>query len=1377
MSESVIPAEEDNTPLFSRPELYPVPNKTVLSAETRERAVRILKCTLPALLVKLSSPLDNVDYSMLTDFFLVYRNFMESQKLLKLIQERFVWAVDLRQSAPSSQEKIVSEVVLVRMFVLVRHWLSNYFAGDFVVNAALRRQFLTFINEFFAADKFLDNIIISLKKLWIQNVQLMWEDVGDIIVDNNVVSRDDWLNWKIQDVPTNLSSSSSNVESSGDNGKGKRLSFIALQNINDPVHRNESLLSLLRTKDKITLPQQSQQDAKKQSARIKQRTGSMFLFPENASNGFSVSQNEHILELPAESTPKQDKTSLASDKPNKNQGLVQLSRVNNVSDMIKDLEYPSTPSVDVFIPPTPAKKIEFILQTSYMASDLPDQSKGSGSASLAKGNNKDAHKNNASQKGFLGLLSKWKLNHQRKQTANLAQNPPKVESLIKYVFSISSLDNHPTMLPESYSSKFDILSARTIDEVEYLISVESDLLAKLEAKKLVADTSKAVSSEDGSESYSVIDNLNLYKTVSSIANSVISLSKTLNIKTNKSTTHLLSPSTTALERKNMRNSAPMLRAYNNSRGSMTTALIGLPNVNGNGSPKRLVFHENTRNSPTKKAILVNSLNNIGEYNGGRDSILSVVTYDSAFSEVSATGTVLSKSKGESNIFMGSAPTLKRKVNINDLRKFNFEKSDPADTSDSSPNKIEPEDTSLISTHSDDEEGIDENSITDDKEDIASLITAHEETRSQVNQKIQTNTRIKRPTSGRISITRNYSMASPSSVTSSLPKSPLILGNEVFIERDKALAINQDIITELEENTSYMLSESTEKTTDYRVSAWNDSDSQSISTNQLFSSAQASPQKLMIKETDIIAEGEEHNIATTPLFLNHSTSKLSKTPSIKSINSRGGSGESFDLTSIVSKQNTVQTTTLREKYHLEKQSTNDIFEADLDNMNPENNKYLFSPDLDSADFASPEKNLDNLKQQFIDQPLDEQSLSENDGTDNDGDDDKDNGIDGKKLEDIMNGIDDTTDSNVDPVNLALMKLEGKYSKKKTDTDEKSTSINSDLAREVENFQILQSAALPESARKRQSMFIQRRRNTMIDLDARNSAIDMSSVKEFENTDEQIRNLLNQYKLTDSRLKIDNLEHHIPFILMYDSKSVANQLTLIEKEILSEVDWKDLLNLTMRQELPQFTSWLQLLVQNEDMSGIDLAIARFNLTVDWIISEIVMTQNLRLRRNTIQRFIHIADHCRELQNYNTLMQITLALNSIVVQRFTETWRLIEPGDLLTWETLKSIPSLEKNYSNIRQLLDEADPLSGCIPFIVVYLSDLSLNTEKRTWIVPNEVLNYNKFQTNVQIVKNFIQKMQWSKFYSIDIDHELLSKCVYISSLSHDEINNISHKSPI
>lgn len=1348
MSDGVADVPSSSTasmePLFSRPEYFPVADSTVLSIDMRHGSLKtISKCTLPALIVRLTSPLDNVDYTMFTDFFLVYRKFLTPDQLLDLLEARFQWSVALRET--EEKWKKLAEVVLVRTFVLLRHWLSNYFAQDFVTDTDLRRKFLLFINKYSSVDTFFDNIVISLKRMWIQNVKLMWEDIDTLIQDNNVQSKSDWLSWKIQDYASN-----ENVHSSSSKKRRSKLSFHARQSIHNPILRNESMISLLHSTDKIPLPEHSHYENRLQSMRIKERTGSMLLFPENASNGYTTISNDNAL-LSKSSNVQPKNGNLNNSNNNK---LEHLSRVTHISHMMKDIEYPLTPSVDVVIPPTPAKKIEFILQTSYLASDM--NAGQSHHYSTKRNLNITSTQSTMQQKGIMGLLSKWKLNHQRKSTVNQPQKAPQVENLIKYVFSISSLDNHSNTLINSASSKFDILSARTIDEVEYLISVENELLSKLENRKLSNNIQNE--SDDGDDQdYSVMDNLNLYKTVSSIANSVISLSKTLNGRPHKSTTHLLSPSMSAVERRNLRSSAPMMYSYNNSHYSITNALIGMPNSKELSGPKRLIFHDSKRNSPTKQAILTSNLKDIGEYNGERDSMVSVVTYDSEFSNRPESNNEV---KTTNNVFMDLVPTLKRKDNITDLRKFNFERQESEDNTRS-----------------------DENNE-DGNEDIASLITAYEDSISEVGSLSHVISDVKRPTSGRISISRNSNVLSPVSYRFSLPKSPLILGNQIFQERDNALAENQQLIVQLENATTEILSNQKQDTEKYE-GLDNESDSQSISTNLLFASAHASPEKLITAEENVIVEEFEENI--TPNISTAHPLKLSDTPSIRSIVSHE-SMVILDGDSIENEAETKVSPSLRDKFHLTTADTNDTFDDDMEIINYKDNKYLFSPDNDGGDYASPEKNLDDLKQQFIDQP----SEQESDSFDIDDSENKieltpnsskvvgseeqeitNNEIDEKKLKDIINGVDDSMDGSVDPVDLALMKLEGTYKNSETAKINES-STNSTLAREVQNFEIVQTGTLPDTARKRQSMFIQRRRNTMIEKTARNSIIeDIDSEARLQTTDEQIRDLLNQYQLSDSRLQIDNVGQHISFILMYDSKSVAKQLTLIEREILSELDWKDLLDLNMQEHLPQFTSWLQLLVQNENLSGIDLAIARFNLTVDWIISEIVMTQDIRLRRNTIQRFIHIAEHCRVLQNYNTLMEIVLALNSMIVQQFIETWRLVEPGDLLTWEELKSIPSLEKNYSKIRHLLDDVEPLNGCIPFVVLYLSDLSLNAEKRSWIVPNEVLNYNKFQTNVQIVKNFVQKMQWSKFYNLDVDHELLSKCVYITSLSHDEINQLAN----
>ncbi|KAF9416105.1 hypothetical protein BGZ94_010305, partial [Podila epigama] len=89
---------------------------------------------MAAIVEKLVEKLTNeIDYTFLTDFFLIYRLFITPMDLLKLLIARFQWALTI--NTPQRQ------IVRVRTFVTLRHWLLNYFTHDFMPSKALRQTF------------------------------------------------------------------------------------------------------------------------------------------------------------------------------------------------------------------------------------------------------------------------------------------------------------------------------------------------------------------------------------------------------------------------------------------------------------------------------------------------------------------------------------------------------------------------------------------------------------------------------------------------------------------------------------------------------------------------------------------------------------------------------------------------------------------------------------------------------------------------------------------------------------------------------------------------------------------------------------------------------------------------------------------------------------------------------------------------------------------------------------------------------------------------------------------------------------------------------------------------------------------------------------
>lgn len=85
-----------------------------------------------------------IDPELLADFFLAYRSFLSPYSLCELLVTRFNWAL----AEPSSPEdEAARRIVRVRSFVVIRHWLLNYFIEDFVPDSQLRGLLTSWLNN------------------------------------------------------------------------------------------------------------------------------------------------------------------------------------------------------------------------------------------------------------------------------------------------------------------------------------------------------------------------------------------------------------------------------------------------------------------------------------------------------------------------------------------------------------------------------------------------------------------------------------------------------------------------------------------------------------------------------------------------------------------------------------------------------------------------------------------------------------------------------------------------------------------------------------------------------------------------------------------------------------------------------------------------------------------------------------------------------------------------------------------------------------------------------------------------------------------------------------------------------------------------------
>lgn len=1337
--------------IFSQKDYYPVPSDDVIKykrhAYKKGTKKEVLKTDIPAIIVHLTSPIDSVDYNSFSDFFLFYRNFLSAGELYDYLILRFKWCIREIESYSYDEKNLealkIAKVALIRTFVLIRHGILNHFGDDFLLDENLRLRILSFLNEHIESDsKVIISCMVSLKKVWMYSVKLHWENV--MFNEPLMNTFADWIDYTIKDI-TQLDM----VQK-----RRSRLSAHGIQSITNPEARNRSIMSIYKSMDIRNIPNN------KTTMAPNRRTPSMLLTQRDTSNSYVTNA--------VGSSHKVTKISQNGRTINENQNINRntMSRLTRMSNIIQDAKALRSSNVNRILPSTPAKSVELILNTIY-SPDVEEKeieaSKNISESSLQSSNH--------FQKGIMLLLAKWKKNHKSSgketsatQTSKTFRRETDMDNFVKYVISISSLKDSKLedikKINENLDldSKFDILSARTIDEVEYIVQMENDLymkLRELESEFHQDDQNNFGSfdkedSGDGLQEFSAMDNLDLYKTVNTIARSVISLTNTINNinKSNPTFSH------GSFDRRKVKSSMPQL--YNRAAslsglGSYTSlkfydASNEMNDVSYDGDkPERLVFHDNNMDgmdrvsqkfvtatnvgtSSPLKNVLPNLLENYSTDTINTGDGSSFITYDSQLTQNMTPQKVVSRMRTPSL----PEPAIKKKTAFNNLREFTFENSKENINSGSG---------SFIDV-------INSPVTSIEKRTPLSPITK-ENIKSSVSSKKSS---VIRPASGRISIVRG---------SSSTP-SPTVKKIADFKTTDNQLDEAEERLLELEKS---IRESKIQRAVENNVS---------VKDEEISQHKNGSDEGLGIEDV-----GDEVTSASSPI----EEIDINMEPEIRSMHEESdfnmtssGSDDSVSIQSEVRTQYWKSLASPQKSLNHSQMESLKFYdsngESDAGKLSS-TNKYLFSPDNESIDVASPVKNVDDLKSRFLktgDQSETSSQVAESIVTDIT-DASKPDNMFGSKLD--KNGLKNILTASEekltrDPVELALMKLEGTFKRKNMN---KEGDSEADLEKEVENLNIADLPELGNSPQeKRRSLLIERRRQTMYEIPhtpSRSSTFGLGIENDIM-SEKNIKDLISQYHIEDESLLIKNHTNHVPFILMYESKQIADQLTLIEMELMSEIDWKDLLDMKILYKGPHLTSWLQLLVQNEELTGVDLAVARFNLTVDWAISEIVLTTDVKMRRNTIERFIHVAEHCRKIQNFNSMMQIILALNSVIVQKFTEAWRLIEPGDMLLWEELRGITALDWNYHTIRSMMKCIDPLKGCIPFIVVYLSDLSLNAEKKTWITEKKVVNYSKFNTNVQIVKNFIQKVQWSKYYKIQSDQELLSKCVYISSLSQDEI---------
>ncbi|XP_076247856.1 ras-specific guanine nucleotide-releasing factor 1 isoform X2 [Calliopsis andreniformis] len=142
-------------------------------------------------------------------------------------------------------------------------------------------------------------------------------------------------------------------------------------------------------------------------------------------------------------------------------------------------------------------------------------------------------------------------------------------------------------------------------------------------------------------------------------------------------------------------------------------------------------------------------------------------------------------------------------------------------------------------------------------------------------------------------------------------------------------------------------------------------------------------------------------------------------------------------------------------------------------------------------------------------------------------------------------------------------------------------------------------------------------------------------------------------------------------------------------------------------------------------------RFNEVSQLVVSEIIRRSNMSARVAVIEKWAAVADISRVLHNYNGVLQICAAFTNSSVFRLKKTWEKVSKTTKQTIERLQTIVSSDGRFRNLRDALHRCDP--PCIPYLGLYLTDLSFIEEGTPTMTEDGLLNFSKMRMIAHVIR--------------------------------------------
>ncbi|XP_065773900.1 ral guanine nucleotide dissociation stimulator-like 3 isoform X3 [Muntiacus reevesi] len=225
---------------------------------------------------------------------------------------------------------------------------------------------------------------------------------------------------------------------------------------------------------------------------------------------------------------------------------------------------------------------------------------------------------------------------------------------------------------------------------------------------------------------------------------------------------------------------------------------------------------------------------------------------------------------------------------------------------------------------------------------------------------------------------------------------------------------------------------------------------------------------------------------------------------------------------------------------------------------------------------------------------------------------------------------------------------------------------------------------------------------------------------------------------------------PELLDFSVDDVAEQLTLMDVELFSRLrPFECLGSVWSQRDRPGATSIAP---------TVRATVTQFNTVTGCVLGSVLGEPGLAAlqRAQRLEKWIRIAQSCRELRNFSSLRAILSALQSNPIYRLKRSWGAVSREPLSTFRKLAQIFSDENNHLSSREILSqeatqgpqEEDVPTGSlssklppgpVPYLGTFLTDLVMLDTALPDMLKGDLINFEKRRKEWEILAR-IQQLQ-------------------------------------